>query len=231
MRTLAALVATSFVALMVASVASAAPTISLVWTGTTGTGITGSSTIDANVGDVLALDIRINVDNTGLSGAFVTLAYNGGELLALLGYGGGGQGPGGTGTEICPNPPNPAGPDICAVGSPTARTYSAITTSYYLTDTYNGLPNHLGQFNAVKTGAPFATNGVMTLGRAIFEVAGGASSTVNVANVLGLDSVNDSAGNVFNPTASATVIIPEPTTAALLGLGVFGLAVAGRRRA
>jgi hypothetical protein len=227
MRTLAALVATTFVALMVASVASAAPTISLVWTGTTGTGVTGSSSIDANVGDVLALDIRINVDNTGLSGAFVTLSHNGAELLALLGYG---AGPGGTTTEICPNPPNPAGPESCSVGTP-ARTYSSITSSYYLTDTYNGLPNHLGQFNAVKVGAPFATNGVMTLGRAIFQVAGGALSTVNVANVLGLDSVNDSAGNVFNPTASATVIIPEPTTAALLGLGVFGLAIAGRRRA
>jgi hypothetical protein len=230
MRTLAALVATTFVALMVASVASASPTISLVWTGTTGTGTTGSDTIDASVGDVLALDIRINVDSTGLSGAFVTLNYNGAELLALLGYGGSAQGPGGTGTEICPNPPNAAGPDICAVGTP-SRTYSAITTSYYLTDTYNSLPNHLGQFNAVKTGAPFATNGVMTLGRAIFEVAGGTTSTINVANVLGLDSVNDSAGNVFNPTASATVVIPEPTTAALLGLGVFGLAIAGRRRA
>lgn len=225
MRTLAALVATTFVALMVASVASASPTIQLVWTGTTGTGTTGTSNIFANPGDVLALDIRIIVDNTGLSGAGTTLSYNSAELLADLGYQ---AGPGNTTTSICPNPPNGGGPDNCAVGTP-ARTYTAIVGTTYLSTTYNSLPDHLGQFNAVKSSPPFATNGVMTLGRAIFHVVGGAA-TVNVANVPGLDGVNDSAGNVFLPTASATVV-PEPGTVALLGLGIFGLAVAGRRRA
>jgi hypothetical protein len=223
MRTLAALVATTFVALMAASVASASPTISLVWTGTTGTGTTGSSVIDASPGDVLALDIRINVDATGISGAGVTLSYNSAQLLAQLGY----NAALGVSTEICPNPPNVVGPDSCRWQG--TLTYNAIVASSYLSTSYNSLPDHLGQFNAVKSGAPFATTGVMTLGRAVFEVV--ASGNINVANVAGLDSINDSAGNVFNPTASASVIVPEPGTAALLGLGIFGLAVAGRRRA
>jgi len=227
MRTLAALVATTFVALMVASVASAAPSISLVWTGTSGTGTTGTSSIDAAAGDILALDIRINIDATGLSGAFVTLAYNGAELLAQLGY----NATLGVSTEICPNPPNAAGPETCSGFSTPSRTYTSITDSSYLTDTYNALPNHLGQFNAVKVGSPFSTNGTMTLGRAVFEVVAGNDVIVSVANVPGLDSVNDSAGNVFFPTASATAVVPEPGTAALLGLGIFGLAIAGRRRA
>lgn len=225
MRTLATLVATTFVALMVASTASASPTVSLVWTGTTGTGTTGSSNIDALAGDVLALDIRINIDATGMSGAFVTLAHTG-ALLAQLGFG---AGPGGTTTEICPNPPNAAGPDLCSGFSTPSRSYVPLLDSSNLSDSYNSLPLHLGQFNAVKSGAPFATNGVMTLGRAVFTVVG--TGDVSVANVPGLDSVNDSAGNVFFPTAAASVLVPEPGTAALLGLGIFGLAVAGRRRA
>jgi hypothetical protein len=226
MRTLAALVATTFVALMVASTASASPTISLVWTGTTGTGTTGSSSIFASPGDVLALDIRINIDATGLSGAFVSLAYDSTSLLGLLGYG---VGPGGTSSEVCPNPPNAAGPDTCSGFSTPSRTYTPIGGgSAGLIATNSGALSNYGQFDAVKGSPPFSTNGVMTLGRAIFEVVSG--GTVSVANVPGLDSVNDSAGNVFFPTASATVI-PEPGTAALLGLGIFGLAVAGRRRA
>lgn len=226
MRTLAALVATTFVALMVASTASASPTISLVWTGTTGTGTTGSSSIFASPGDVLALDIRINIDATGLSGAFVSLAYDSGSLLGLLGYG---VGPGGTSSEVCPNPPNASGPDTCSGFSTPSRTYTPLGGgSAGLIATNSGPLSNYGQFDAAKGSPPFSTNGVMTLGRAIFEVVGG--GTVSVANVPGLDSVNDSAGNVFFPTASATVI-PEPGTAALLGLGIFGLAVAGRRRA
>jgi hypothetical protein len=226
MRTLAALVATTFVALMVASTASAAPTISLVWSGTSGTGTTGSDTIEALAGDLLALDIRINIDATGLSGAFVSLAYDSGQLLGVLGYG---VCPGGTSSEVCPNPPNAAGPDTCSGFSAPSRTYTPIGGgSAGLIATNSGPLSNYGQFDAAKGSPPFSTNGVMTLGRAIFEVVGG--GTVSVANVPGLDSVNDSAGNVFFPTASATVI-PEPGTAALLGLGIFGLAVAGRRRA
>jgi len=48
----------------------------------------------------------------------------------------------------------------------------------------------------------------------------------NQAGGFGLDffGLNDAAGTTIN-------VIPEPTTAALLGLGMLGLAVAGRRRA
>ena len=64
-------------------------------------------------------------------------------------------------------------------------------------------------------------------------MSSGAADTVSIFYVGGVDSVNDGLGNglgsVWFPTATATVI-PEPGTAALLGLGLGALGFMGRRR-
>jgi hypothetical protein len=54
-------------ALAVASAASAAPTVTLVWTGTTGTGTAGGSSIASVTGETLTLDILITSDSNGVS--------------------------------------------------------------------------------------------------------------------------------------------------------------------
>jgi hypothetical protein len=71
------------------------------------------------------------------------------------------------------------------------------------------------------------------IGTITVHVNGGASGTVTVSNSGGADvifgnSVTDITGQFT--WGAGTVIIPEPTTASLLGLGLFGLTVAGRRR-
>ena len=55
--------------LLAASAAHAQPTYSLVWSATTGSGTPGSDTIDAAPGDLLTLDVIINIDATGFTGA------------------------------------------------------------------------------------------------------------------------------------------------------------------
>jgi hypothetical protein len=225
--------ATTFVALMTASVASAAPVVSLQWVGTSGTGTAGSNSIEAAVGDVLVLDIRVTIDATGLGGVGDALVYNSTELLPLLGYGNPGI-PGALAalgyTSVCPNPPNGSGPDTCSGFSTPSRTYTPLLGTATLADNNIGPGSTLGVFDAVKASPPFATNGVMTVGRAFFQVVGGVNVNVSLRNDPLFDGVTDSAGNFFLTPASATAIVPEPTTAALLGLGIFGLAVAGRRR-
>lgn len=75
---------TGLIALLVAGAASAAPTATLIWTATTGSGITGSSTIDAALGDTLTLDIQVMPDENVLA-AGVSLDYqSGGSTIQLF---------------------------------------------------------------------------------------------------------------------------------------------------
>ena len=67
MRTLAVAVLN---VLLLSSAATAQPTLSLIWTATTGTGVIGGSVIDAEIGDTLELDVVVTIDVQGFSGAF-----------------------------------------------------------------------------------------------------------------------------------------------------------------
>ncbi|HIL80813.1 MAG TPA: PEP-CTERM sorting domain-containing protein [Myxococcales bacterium] len=78
----------------------------------------------------------------------------------------------------------------------------------------------------------FGSGGVMAT--LIFDVIG-TSGVANIdisitapGNVIGLPG---GATGTATLAGSGTVVIPEPTTALLVGLGLMGLAVAGRRRA
>ena len=86
--------------------------------------------------------------------------------------------------------------------------------------------NQVGAFGA--TPAPASNLLVST----VSFVAGPPGTTANVSweMDLGTGFALDFFGITSSPGLTLTVI-PEPTTAALLGLGLFGLAAAGRRRA
>jgi hypothetical protein len=70
----------------------------------------------------------------------------------------------------------------------------------------------------------------------LFFVVNGASGSDTVDFILGLtegDALNGAAGDLTDASTliGATINVPEPGTALLMGLGLIGLASAGRRRA
>jgi hypothetical protein len=71
MRTLAVAAITSLIALALATTASAAPTVSMVWEGSG-----GSDTIAANVGDTITVLINVTPDANGVSAGGISIDYS-----------------------------------------------------------------------------------------------------------------------------------------------------------
>jgi hypothetical protein len=221
-RILTATMATMAV-LAVAGAASAVPSISLSWTATTGTGTTGGSSIDASAGDVLRLLISVSDPTGGLSFAGVSLVWDAGDLVGAVP---GVNGVGGFGE--CPAPENAV---TAAFNAPNCSNNGAFGPA--LTPFAPGVVVGAGSASSFDAGGttPLGAPATIFVGAIEFTVGGSATSeTISIAYSPGLDSVNDAAGGVFFPDASASLVVPEPGTAALMGLGLGTLGFLGRRR-
>ncbi len=94
-----------------------------------------------------------------------------------------------------------------------------------------GCDTAYGSFGGTSTGVIAA--GVYTIGSINFDTSGFLVGSFDILNFLrtGVDGVTD---KKFNPAPvqlnGAILVIPEPGTASLLGLGVLGLCAIARRR-
>jgi hypothetical protein len=216
MRTLRLFTASLVAVLGVAFSAQADPIVNLVWTGTTGSGTTGGSSISAAVGDTLTLRVDL------------VLATPSGPLTATAPGFIWDQG----GTSVL----DWSASNKTAIAGLTLQLNDGVVTQSGAPEAGGGGYAQATLAQSVFLGAGIvAANQTVSPGSLVFVVTGTGSTVVSPGlfnpvfdslqgPVLGSNYVNA----VFN---SASVnVVPEPGTAALLALGLGALTVAGRRR-
>lgn len=190
---------------------ASATSIGITFTSTSGSGVTGSNSIDAAPGDTLTATVSLAIDALGVSSYGISLKFDtdfGNELTLL------------SATELLPagftfnlNP-----------GCQSTQQSSA-------TQEGNVLGCEAGTFG---TGPVSTSVDIFTVD---FEVtANVATDGTDMETFLGssgFDGIFANNSSDVTPTsfgtASVNLLVPEPTTGFLLGLGVFGLAFLARK--
>lgn len=207
----------AWLSLLLAAPALGDPSITLVWTRTTGSGTSGGGTMAADTSDSVVLQVFVDPDANGLS--FIALSFDyDPALLAVTDY------------EECPTPGStPPGGNLVP-----ANCNDPFFTFLYpivLGMTDDPVAGRLSSAEATTFQGPGSeAHGTIELAAIEFQVLAPGDTTVDVGYVPGLDSVNDANGDVFFPSASAT-LLPEPGAPLALGAGALLLGLLARRGA
>ncbi len=213
MRTLAIFTA-SLVAVLGLSISSAQadPTLGLTWSGTTGTGTTGGTSIDASVGDTLTLTVTLFNDTLATTQFAPGVIWDSGGTTIL--------------DFLTTNEVLMTGMDAPFNDGPVVQSGAV--------EAAGGGYAQATLAQGALFGAGVAPGATTSPGNIVFVVTG-TGSTVAASGLFvpAVDSLQPAGGsNYANATfGSASVnVVPEPGTAALLALGLGALTVAGRRR-
>ena len=211
MRTLAVAAITGLIALAMAGMASAAPSVSMVWSATTGGGTTGGSSIDAVAGDTLTLQILVTPDANNVTYAGLSYDISAAGVASVVTQAG-----------------------IGSINDDLANVFSTQNGNLVVTNaTYTGgtllfvgggvtCPAGLGNLAPGLCGmSPF-----LTAAAAGTDIGGGIIGSFRT-NPIGAPGV----GATFTLAEAQFEVVPEPATGGLLALGLGALAFIGRRRA
>lgn len=98
---------------------------------------------------------------------------------------------------------------------------------------FGGNPDLAGDFTGAGAGAA-SKAGTFTIGTIVWDTSGVTASSVLSPFLGGGQQIVDGSGNPLSAGQillnSANLIVPEPATISLIGLGILGLGIAGRRR-
>jgi hypothetical protein len=211
------------VALLSMGVSTAqAITFNLLWDGGCGAG-DGTASCTANVGDVVLLDVQVIINTNSL----LTKSTSVGLDLSAMGLANtavSGQGfPTGQGfvgeTVLTLNGVVAGGPAFAAPTLDASCIASLAGCDHRFTN--------FGFLSNPATGSGLTyTSGTMT-----FDLTGATPGTYTIISYAstGVDTPNENANNPHFDAILTINAIPEPGTASLLGLGLLGLVMAGRR--
>lgn len=183
--------------------AGATPALEIVWTDTTGTGTTGSSTIEARPGDEITATLFLSADADGISGYGISLMFD----LDL-------------GDEL----------DLVSAGEflPALFQFNFSSGFEETSESTGATPGRISSYEAL-TFEDGPVNASFAIGEVVFQVTSnvgtGGADVVSGLYAPGVDAVIGNANQELAADfGTATVNVPEPSTGLLLATALLVLA-------